>query len=168
MAQRRLGQSDLYAHQNACGLGPEGLPIHSACDRRDDWAAGRVSQQRSHYAQHPDCSARKRQLQIRPFPGAHGGYRAACLSRDRSNDSRPLQQSPLDGSDSERCPEPLFAVSKPNGAYEIHGLPPGTYTLVAMHEKLGTQSQQITIQSHKASKANLPSASDASTRTRLL
>lgn len=49
---------------------------------------------------------------------------------------------------------PFFAVSKPNGTYEIRGLPPGIYTLVAMHEKLGTQSQQITIQSHKASKAN--------------
>lgn len=49
---------------------------------------------------------------------------------------------------------PFFAVSNTEGTYKIRGLPPGTYTLVAVHEKLGTQSQQITIQSHKASAAN--------------
>jgi plastocyanin len=49
---------------------------------------------------------------------------------------------------------PFFAVSNPDGTYQIQGLPPGTYTLVAVHEKLGTQSQQITIQSHTASTAN--------------
>jgi plastocyanin len=49
---------------------------------------------------------------------------------------------------------PFFAVSDAQGKYEIEGLPPGTYTLVAVHEKLGTQSQQITIQSHQASSAN--------------
>ncbi len=49
---------------------------------------------------------------------------------------------------------PFFAVSNVDGTYQIQGLPPGTYTLVAVHEKLGTQSQQITIQSHRASKAN--------------
>ncbi len=49
---------------------------------------------------------------------------------------------------------PFFAVSNADGTYEIRGLPPGTYTLVAIHEKLGTQSQQITIQSQQASTAN--------------
>jgi plastocyanin len=49
---------------------------------------------------------------------------------------------------------PFFAVSNTEGTYKIQGLPPGTYTLVAVHEKLGTQSQQITVESHKASTAN--------------
>ena len=49
---------------------------------------------------------------------------------------------------------PFFAVSNADGTYTIQGLPPGIYTVVAVHEKLGTQSQQITIQSHKASTAN--------------
>lgn len=49
---------------------------------------------------------------------------------------------------------PFFAVSNTDGTFEIQGLPPGTYTLVAVHEKLGTQAQQITIQSHKASTAD--------------
>ena len=49
---------------------------------------------------------------------------------------------------------PFFAVSDADGKYEIEGLPPGTYTLVAVQEKLGTQTQTITVQSHKASTAN--------------
>jgi hypothetical protein len=49
---------------------------------------------------------------------------------------------------------PFFAVSNPDGTFEIDGLPPGNYTLVAVHEKLGTQTQQITIESHKTSVAN--------------
>ncbi len=49
---------------------------------------------------------------------------------------------------------PFFAVSDANGTFEIQGLPPGSYTLVAVHEKLGTQTQQITIESHKTSVAN--------------
>jgi plastocyanin len=40
---------------------------------------------------------------------------------------------------------PFFAVTKEDGTFEIKGLPPGTYTIEAWHERLGTQTQQITI-----------------------
>jgi hypothetical protein len=40
---------------------------------------------------------------------------------------------------------PFFAVTKDDGAFEIKGLPPGTYTIEAWHERLGTQTQQVTI-----------------------
>jgi plastocyanin len=40
---------------------------------------------------------------------------------------------------------PLFAVTDKSGKFEIKGLPPGTYTLAAVQEKLGTQTQQITV-----------------------
>ena len=41
---------------------------------------------------------------------------------------------------------PFYDVSKPDGTFEITGLPPGTYTLVAWHEKLKPEkSVQITI-----------------------
>jgi plastocyanin len=40
---------------------------------------------------------------------------------------------------------PFYAVSGKAGAFAIAGLPPGTYTIEAWHEKLGTQTQQVTI-----------------------
>jgi hypothetical protein len=40
---------------------------------------------------------------------------------------------------------PFFAVTKEDGTFEITGLPPGTYTIEAWHERLGTQTQQITV-----------------------
>jgi plastocyanin len=43
------------------------------------------------------------------------------------------------------APNPWFAVTGTEGAFTITGLPPGTYTLAAVHEKLGEQDMQITI-----------------------
>ena len=40
---------------------------------------------------------------------------------------------------------PFFAVTGSTGAFELKGLPPGTYTIEAWHEKLGTQTQTVTI-----------------------
>ena len=40
---------------------------------------------------------------------------------------------------------PFFAVTKDDGTFEIKGLPAGTYTIEAWHERLGTQTQQVTI-----------------------
>ena len=40
---------------------------------------------------------------------------------------------------------PYFAVSKPDGSFTIANLPPGTYTLAAWHEKLGTQTALVTV-----------------------
>lgn len=40
---------------------------------------------------------------------------------------------------------PFFAVSDESGKFEIRGLPPGTYTLVVWHERLGEQELQITV-----------------------
>jgi plastocyanin len=40
---------------------------------------------------------------------------------------------------------PFFAVTSAGGTFELKGLPPGTYTIEAWHEKAGTQSQQVTI-----------------------
>jgi plastocyanin len=40
---------------------------------------------------------------------------------------------------------PYFAVTDKNGAFDIKNLPPGTYTITAWQEKLGTQTQKITM-----------------------
>jgi plastocyanin len=40
---------------------------------------------------------------------------------------------------------PFFAVTDASGRFSLPPLPPGTYTLEAWHEKLGTETQQITV-----------------------
>lgn len=40
---------------------------------------------------------------------------------------------------------PYFAVSAKDGTFSIKNVPPGTYTLVFMHEVFGEQSQSVTI-----------------------
>ena len=42
-------------------------------------------------------------------------------------------------------PHPYYAVSGEDGAFSIANLPPGKYTLEAWHEKLGTQTRQVTV-----------------------
>ena len=40
---------------------------------------------------------------------------------------------------------PYFAVTRDGGKFELANLPAGTYTVEAWHEKLGTQTQSVTI-----------------------
>ena len=49
---------------------------------------------------------------------------------------------------------PFFAVSDANGSFTITGLPPGNYTLAAVHEKLGEQDIQITVPPSATAKAD--------------
>jgi plastocyanin len=42
-------------------------------------------------------------------------------------------------------PHPFFATSKPDGTFEIKGLPAGTYEIEARHEKLGTRTATVTV-----------------------
>ena len=42
-------------------------------------------------------------------------------------------------------PHPYFATSGEDGAFTIQGVPPGTYTLEAWHESLGTKTAQVTV-----------------------
>ena len=40
---------------------------------------------------------------------------------------------------------PFFSVTGKDGAFSLTGLPPGTYTIEAWHEKLGAKTQTVTI-----------------------
>jgi plastocyanin len=45
---------------------------------------------------------------------------------------------------------PYFAVTDKNGSFELKDLPPGTYTITAWQEKLGTQIQKVTVSAGEA------------------
>jgi plastocyanin len=43
------------------------------------------------------------------------------------------------------APNPYYAVTDADGRFTLPSLPPGTYTLAAVHEKLGEQEIQVTV-----------------------
>jgi hypothetical protein len=45
---------------------------------------------------------------------------------------------------------PYFAVTDKNGSFELKDLPPGSYTITAWQEKLGTQIQKVTVTAGEA------------------
>src|SRR5262245_23148996 len=49
---------------------------------------------------------------------------------------------------------PYFAVTGPDGAFSLKSLPPGTYTVEAWHEKLGAQTQSVTLGAKETKDAN--------------
>lgn len=51
-------------------------------------------------------------------------------------------------------PNPYFAVSGPDGSFQIKDLPPGEYTLAAVHEKLGEQDLKIKVGAKETVKAS--------------
>jgi plastocyanin len=40
---------------------------------------------------------------------------------------------------------PFYAVTGPDGKFELKGLPPGDYTIAFVHEKFGEQTQKVTL-----------------------
>jgi hypothetical protein len=42
-------------------------------------------------------------------------------------------------------PHPYFSTTTEDGAFTLQGVPPGTYTLEAWHETLGTKTAQVTV-----------------------
>ena len=45
---------------------------------------------------------------------------------------------------------PFFAVSAADGSFALTGVPPGTYTIEAWHERFGAQTAAVTIADHQA------------------
>jgi len=53
---------------------------------------------------------------------------------------------------------PFFAVTSDDGTFTIKGLPPGTYTLEAWHEKYGTQDIPVTVGAKETKTVDFDSA----------
>jgi plastocyanin len=49
---------------------------------------------------------------------------------------------------------PFFAVTDTNGHFGISGLPAGTYTIAAVHEKFGEQTMRVTVEPKETVKAD--------------
>jgi plastocyanin len=49
---------------------------------------------------------------------------------------------------------PFFAVTDAEGQFKIKGLPAGTYTLAAVHEKMGEQTMTVTVKAQETGKAD--------------
>jgi plastocyanin len=58
---------------------------------------------------------------------------------------------------------PYFAVTEPGGKFELRQLPPGTYTVEAWHEKLGTQTRQVTLAEKGSAEVTFTFKSSAAT-----
>jgi len=52
------------------------------------------------------------------------------------------------------APNQWFAVTREDGTFSIPGLPPGTYTLAAVHETLGEHDMQVTVTAKSQSRAD--------------
>ena len=49
---------------------------------------------------------------------------------------------------------PFFATTGPDGKFTISGLDPGTYTITAWQERLGTQTATVTVAANASATAN--------------
>ena len=57
---------------------------------------------------------------------------------------------------------PFYAVTDKDGKFELKGLPPGTYTIEAWHEKLGTTTQSVTLAAKESKEVSFTFKSGAS------
>lgn len=49
---------------------------------------------------------------------------------------------------------PYFAVTGEDGSFTLEGLPPGTYTVEAWHERYGTQTMEVTVAAQETGQAD--------------
>jgi plastocyanin len=56
---------------------------------------------------------------------------------------------------------PYFAVTSNGGRFELKNLPPGTYTVEAWHERLGTQTQTVTVGASESKEIGFTFSADA-------
>jgi plastocyanin len=60
---------------------------------------------------------------------------------------------------------PYYAVSDASGKFDLKSLPPGTYTIEAWHEKLGTQTASVTLGAKESKEISFTFKAPAATTT---
>ena len=122
---------------------PEGLPLSPARVRHAGRPAARDRQQRSDAPQHPRAAEGQRGVQQRP---AHPGHEDdAHVHGEGSHGAVQVRRPRLDERLRRRRQSPVLRGDRQGRQVHLKGLPPGTYTIEAWHEKLGTQTQTVTI-----------------------
>ena len=59
---------------------------------------------------------------------------------------------------------PYFAVTGEDGAFEIKGLPPGNYTIEAVHEQYGASTQQVTVAANQSASVEFTFSAEQAVR----
>ncbi len=100
---------------------------------------------------------------IHPMPKSNAGWNESQMARSaplvksfqQPDLMMPVQcnQHPWMKAYVNVLPHPYFAVSGPDGSFQIKDLPPGEYTLAAVHEKLGEQDLKIKVSPKGTAKA---------------
>jgi hypothetical protein len=57
---------------------------------------------------------------------------------------------------------PFFAVTGDDGVFSLKGVPPGTYTVEAVHERYGKQEMQVTVAARETRNVDFHYAGEAS------
>lgn len=91
---------------------------------------------------HP-MPAVNREWNVSQPPGADPIIKS--FSRPEANIPVKCNQHPWMRANIHVTSNPFYAVSGPDGAFKIEGLPPGDYELEAMHEQYGAQTMKVTV-----------------------
>jgi hypothetical protein len=85
------------------------------------------------------------QLGVQQRPADPGHEDDAHLRQEGSDGPLQVRRARLDERLRRRARPPVLRVTDKSGAFELKSLPPGTYTIEAWHEKLGTQTASVTL-----------------------
>ena len=123
------------------GAGSARLHVRAAHHRHPRRTNPRPQERRRRLAQRPSHAGQ--QSRMEPGTGAAGPDRGTPLRPAGNHDPVKCNIHAWMHSYIGVVDHPYFAVTGPDGAFEWKNVPPGDYTIVVWHEKLGKQEQQV-------------------------